>query len=184
MGDAVTCIVGVVENGAVFIGGDSAAVSGYDLTIRADAKVFRNGPFLIGYTSSFRMGQLLRFRFEPPAHHPPEQDAFEFMATTFVDAVRTCLSDGGYAKKTNEQEEGGCFLVGYRSALYYVGADYQVGIPTNGYESVGCADSIARGALYATEGKSAEERITIALKAAEHFNAGVRGPFVIERLTE
>jgi hypothetical protein len=32
----VTCIVGLVEGGVVYIGGDSAGVSGYDLTVRAE----------------------------------------------------------------------------------------------------------------------------------------------------
>lgn len=180
----MTCIVGIAQGGKVYLGGDSAGIAGFDLTIRSDPKVFRKGPFLIGYTSSYRMGQLLRFRFDPPAHHPPEMDPFEFMATTFIDAVRECLSTGGYAKKENEQEEGGCFLVGYRGVLYCVGEDYQVGIASSGFDAVGCADAAARGALYATRGDDPETRIRVSLEAAEHCNIGVRGPFVIERLDE
>lgn len=40
----MTCIVGVVEGHTVWMGGDSAGVGGYALTVRADQKVFRNGP--------------------------------------------------------------------------------------------------------------------------------------------
>ena len=57
----MTCIVGLIDGRRVWMGGDSAGVSGLDITVRADAKVFRNGDFLIGFTSSFRMGQLLAF---------------------------------------------------------------------------------------------------------------------------
>ena len=42
----MTCIVGLVEKGNVYIGGDSAGVGGYSLTVRADRKVFRNGDFV------------------------------------------------------------------------------------------------------------------------------------------
>lgn len=177
----MTCIVGIAQHGTVTIGGDSAGVSGWDLTIRADPKVFQRGPFLIGYTSSFRMGQLLRFRFDPPAHHSPTLDDFEFMATVFIDAVRSCLKAGGFAKKSSEQEEGGGFLVGYRGRLFSVGSDYQVGESVDGYAAVGCGDSPALGALYATRHMlDARERARIALEAAERFNIGVRGPWVIE----
>jgi hypothetical protein len=37
----MTAIVGLVQAGSVYIGGDSAGVSGMSLTVRADAKVFR-----------------------------------------------------------------------------------------------------------------------------------------------
>jgi hypothetical protein len=52
----VTAIVGLVHEGTVYIGGDSAGVSGYSMTVRADAKVFTVGPYLLGFTTSFRMG--------------------------------------------------------------------------------------------------------------------------------
>ncbi len=39
----MTCIVGLVDNGKVYIGGDSAGCAGYDVRIREDQKVFRNG---------------------------------------------------------------------------------------------------------------------------------------------
>lgn len=62
----MTCIVGVTHKGRVYMGGDSAGVSGLDLTVRKDQKVFRNGEFAIGFTSSFRMGQILQYVFFPP----------------------------------------------------------------------------------------------------------------------
>ncbi len=62
----MTCIVGVVKDGVVYIGGDSAGVSGLRLIKRKDSKVFKRKGFIIGYTSSFRMGQLLRFKLDPP----------------------------------------------------------------------------------------------------------------------
>jgi hypothetical protein len=38
----MTCIVGLVDKGDVYIGGDSAGVAGLSLSIRADEKVFGN----------------------------------------------------------------------------------------------------------------------------------------------
>ncbi len=177
----MTCIVGLVEGKKVYIGGDSAGVGGYSLTVRADAKVFTNGAFLFGFTSSFRMGQLLRYAFTPPKHDSDLGD-YQYLATVFVKAVRDCLKEGGFAKKENETERGGTFLLGYRGHLYKIEDDYQVGESTDGYDACGCGQDVALGAMFATEGQAADKRIKTALRAAERFSAGVRGPFVVEVL--
>lgn len=156
----------------------SVGVGGWTATHRKDAKVFHNGPYLIGYTSSFRMGQILRWSFTPP--EPPEGDLLDrFMCTTWIDAVRKGLRDGGWAKKDAEREEGGIFLVGVGGRLFVVEADYQVGEHVDGYAAVGSGDQLAMGALAATAGLDLEpeKRVLAALEAAERHNIGVRGPF-------
>ena len=115
----MTCIAGVEHSGKVWIGGDSAGVAGYALTVRADEKVWVDNGFVFGFTSSFRMGQLLRYNLSLPLqrYEVPESNAeaeIKFMTTHFVDAVRKVLKDGGYAKNDNGQERGGTFLVGWR----------------------------------------------------------------------
>lgn len=173
----MTAIVGLVDAGSVYIGGDSAGVAGMSLTVRADAKVFRKKRYVFGFTTSFRMGQLIRYALEPPK---PVGETDRFMATTFIDAVRECLKAGGWAKKDSEREEGGTFLVGVRGRLFTVYEDYQVAEAADGYAAVGCGDELALGALFATATTRTppQRRIEIALSAAERFSAGVRGPFV------
>ena len=170
----MTCIVGLVNNGAVYMGADSAGVGGYDLTIRADKKIFKNNNFLIGYTTSFRMGQLLRYSFQPPLF---DKNLDEYMVVDFVDAMRECFKKGGFSEKKNEVETGGSFLVGYKDRLFKIESDYQVGESANDYNACGSGQSVALGSLYATQGIAPELRVETALKAAQHFNAGVREPF-------
>jgi hypothetical protein len=105
------------------------------------------------------------------------------MMTIFINAVRQCFKDGGYAKIELSQEEGGVFLVGYRGVLYEVSSDFQVGVPDCQFEAVGCGDQVARGALFASGAQKPRARLELALKAAELFSAGVRGPFVFEVTT-
>jgi hypothetical protein len=62
----LTVIVGLVHRGRTHLAGDSAGSSGSQLTIRRDPKVFTNGPYVLGFTTSFRMGQLLHHAFEAP----------------------------------------------------------------------------------------------------------------------
>ena len=176
----MTCIVGIAMNGHVIMGGDSAGISGLDLTVRSDEKVFRRGPFLMGFTSSFRMGQLLRYKLEVP-EHPKGMADLEYMTILFVDSVRECLESGGWKKKKDEREEGGTFLVGYNGQVYEVHDDFQLAWPVNGYSACGCGAQVALGAIYGIQfaGYGPRAMVQVALEAAEEFNAGVRGPFVI-----
>jgi ATP-dependent protease HslVU (ClpYQ) peptidase subunit len=178
----MTCIVGLVDNGKVYIGGDSAGVAGLSLQVRADEKVFQNGEFLMGFTSSFRMGQLLRFNLNVPKQYPDVED-YQYMVTTFVDAVRNCLRDGGYARNKSGEEFGGTFLVGYKGNLYGIEDDFQVAKYVDGYSAVGCGAEIALGSLHASRcictDLSPHDRVLLALDASERFSAGVRAPFKV-----
>lgn len=175
----MTCIVGLKKNGKVYLGGDSASVGGYDLMVTREPKVFKNGEALIGYTSSWRMGQLLRYKLVLP-HQPVEMDDDTYLRTMFVDAVRQTLKDGGYTKVENNVEIGGLFLVGYRGRLFRVDEDFQVLEPVADFDAVGCGEAYAKGALYASQDvKDETKRVMQALEAAERMSAGVRGPFVV-----
>lgn len=178
----MTVIAGLVDNGTVLIGGDSAGVAGYQMVVRRDTKTFINGPYVFGFAGSFRMGQILRHSFTPPTPQT-DVDIERFMCTTWIDAVRLALKDAAWAQVHDGQETGGTFLVGIQARLFEVCSDYQVGEAADGYSAVGCGDDVALGALYATAetGLSAEERVVLALRAAERYSAGVRGPFTLSR---
>lgn len=175
----MTCIVGLTHDGRVWLGGDSAGADGHwNLTTCAAPKVFANGEFLIGGTTSFRMLQLLRYSLVPPKRHP-DTDVLRFLVVDFVDAVRACLKAGGFAGKHDEVEIGGDFLVGYAGRLFRICADYQVTESSLGYDACGCGEGIARGAMYACDELPPAQRIVKALLAAEAHSAGVRGPMVV-----
>ncbi|MFQ6198659.1 hypothetical protein [Streptomyces sp. NPDC000405] len=170
-------IVGLIDDGRVHIAGDSAGISGCRLTVRKDPKVFRNGPFALGFCGSFRMGQLLHHAFKVPK--PKGDDLDRFMTTRFVNKLRACLKEAGWARKDSEQEKGGTFLVGIYGRLFIVYDDYQVAEPADGYAAVGCGNDFALGALYATStaGLGPRERLTAALAAASHHSTDVCEPF-------
>ena len=178
----MTCIIGLIKNKKVYIGGDSAGVGGLDVTIRRDSKVFKTGKFIMGYTSSFRMGQLLRFKLKVK-DQTEEQNDYEYMCTTFIDAVRKCLEDNGYAEIDNNKEKIGQFLVGYNDRLYYIGSDLQVGESYDKFDSVGCGESYAKGALEillkSSKKDTPQTTIKKALETVVKFSAGVRPPFNI-----
>jgi ATP-dependent protease HslVU (ClpYQ) peptidase subunit len=179
----MTCIVGWIEGNDVWMGADSAGVAGLNIRTREDEKIFVKDEMIFGFTSSFRMGQLLRYMLQIP-EQSSKKDDYQFMCSDFIDAVIKCLEKNKYAKIRENEISGGTFLVGYKGNLYVVENDFQVGKINKGYDSCGCGENYALGALHAMEGQKVkpEERINRALEAAQEFSAGVRGPFNILKL--
>ncbi len=180
----MTCIVGMEHKGVVYLGGDSAATSGWDTRIQAAPKVFKLGEFVMGYTTSFRMGQLLQYEFAPPENDC--DDDMAYMVTRFVPALRECLKGGGFTKIQDSREDGGTFLVGYRGALYEVTDEFSVLRSQDGYEAVGCGARYALAAMWVrmrhaeqVQGKPVHPTVTLqlALETAAYFSNGVVSPF-------
>lgn len=180
----MTCIVGLVEDGVVYIGGDSLGSNGYSKTARKDKKVFKlkdTDKAVLGYTSSFRMGQLLMYatglidkRDEPNIDH-------EYLVTKFIPNVVNLFENGGFGKNNSGEKTSGTFLLGYKDKLYKVESDYQVGESFSNYEACGCGEDYALGSLYSTKDKdmSPEDRIHLALQSATEFSVGVGAPYYV-----
>ena len=178
----MTCIVGIEHKGVVYLGGDSAGVGDLDIHLRVDEKVFRNQDFVMGFTTSFRMGQLLRYAFAPPLHHPQSAD-MAYLVTDFVDSIRQVYKDKGFlsvldSEEMSGAESGGTFLFGYKGSLYSMQDDFQIAKTYDGFMACGCGEAYALGSLMSTKHiDSPLERLQMALEAASHFSAGVRGPY-------
>lgn len=175
----MTCIIAIKRDGVVYMAADSAGSDLYSIRTRIDPKIHKVGPFMFGFTTSFRMGQLLGHAFKAP-DRDPRVPTEKFMCTTFIDAVRDCLKAGGWASKDKETELGGTFIVAYEGRIFTVCDDYQVAESALPYEAVGCGTDFAMGSLYSTEAGALSpiERMTTALMSAEAFSCGVRGPFI------
>lgn len=178
----MTCIVGLAHNGKVYMGGDSMAAGTWDKHVIATRKVFRVGEFLIGYTSSFRMGQILQYHLSVPQQQDGVTDE-RYMVVDFVEAVRDCLKDKGYASVNSNVEEAGFFLVGYRGNLYYIASNFQVSQWASGIAAVGCGEPYALGAMVALGDKvKPKQRILKALEITSELCNGVCAPFYVETL--
>ena len=184
----MTCIVGWIQDGDVYIGGDSACSSGYDIHIHAedDTKVFRNGEMIFGTSGSIRLRQILQYSLVIP-HHSVEKRTYQYLCTDFIDAIRQCLKDKGHTRiKDNEESQSGIFLLGYRGCLYSIESDFQVSKWMWNYSATGCAEDYALGALYLLNkyslDKTPEEKLVEALEVASNFSAYVKPPFNIIKL--
>lgn len=174
----MTCIVGHVRDGKVYIGGDSAGSDGQCIKSRKDEKVFIKGDMAFGFTSSFRMGQILRYSFVIP-EHGPKKDNFEYLCSDFIDALIDCFTSKGYARIDNNEIEGGQFMLGYKGKLYFIDSDFHVAEASGDYDACGSGEPYALGAMMATDNPIPELAIIKALMVAEFYCPSVRGPFNI-----
>jgi ATP-dependent protease HslVU (ClpYQ) peptidase subunit len=172
----MSCVIGLAQRRRVYIGADSGAVGSRFIRTTNLPKVFRRGPFLIGYVGSFRMGQVLEHYLDVPAQAPDEGE-MTYMVTRFIDAVRDLLRAKGVMSIDHHKETGGQFLVGYRGRLYSVNSDFHVGDMADGFDAIGSGAVVALGALMALEGLAPRERITRALEIAAYYIVDVYPPF-------
>jgi ATP-dependent protease HslVU (ClpYQ) peptidase subunit len=173
----MTCIIGLIHDGVVYIGGDSAAVSTY-VQSRQDKKVFRNGPMLMGFAGCFRMGQILNYALKIP-DHPEGMEEMRYMVAHFIPVVKRCLNANTWEP---DEDDRPALLVGYRNNLYLVDCDHQVGNVHDNILAIGEGDEIALGAMYALKSVPPVERITQALEIVSHLKSGVRPPFTVESI--
>ncbi len=181
----MTCIVALAHEGSVYMGCDSVGfeTGTYFCMQRADPKIYINGPFMIGFTSSFRMGQLLGYSLVVPPQSV-DMSVDKYINTVFIDAVRTCLKEGGVSTKEYDGEHGGTFLVSYRNRIFQVYDDYAVGESIFPFNACGGGTAQAVGSLYSTREYMRDNprgRIHLALECAAQFSVSVRGPFLVLR---
>ena len=178
----MTCIVGMVDAkaGTVRLGADSASSNGW--TIR-DTKTPKLCGFkyphldpegdgfdlVLGYTSSYRMGQLLMQALTVPSRG--HDDVEKWVVTKFVPAVRDVFKTGGFAKVDSNVETGGTFLLGIEGRLFEIQDDYSALEAIAPFGACGSGEAFAMGAM--ATGASIDD----ALKVAAELTATVRGPF-------
>lgn len=178
----MTCIVGIVQDGIVYLGGDSASSTPEgEIFLPRRSKVFLIGHIAVGVAGSGRINQLLRRKIALPEQYAqPEQ----YMIVEFVDTLKALLKEDG--RKEEELMEDSLLLVGLRGHLFIVDTTFQVSEMAYDYEAVGSGAQIARGSLHATQtlGLPPEQRLRMALEAAQDHTAFVRAPFTFVNTSE
>lgn len=177
----MTIIVGLEFEGRVWMGGDAGAVGGDTITRLAHPKVFERSGILIGHSSTFRLGNLLRYAGASFPEIPEDAEVCQWAATEFMDAVRDILKTGGHAMKENERESGGFLLVGIRGKLLEINPDYGYVDSADGYLAIGSGTPFALGSLATTQElyMTPEARIRLALEATvKHCNTTL-APFTV-----
>ena len=98
----MTCIVAHTDGKNIWMGGDAATVSEHHAVDISRPKVFerftdnRRVKWLIGYSGSIRVGQLLKYQVPLPAILKyPKKDIEEVISCNFMDSFRRRLEKIG-----------------------------------------------------------------------------------------
>lgn len=171
----MTCIVAMVDEGIIHMAGDKLGSNGYTKLIVNKPKIFINGSFIVGYTTSFRMGQLLEYTWNPP-EKLESQTVDYYIYKVVVDSIKTVLKDDGFATDT----QGGNFLLGYNGRLFEIQDDYSV-FEVTGYSAVGCGEQEAKAVLYTLykvkADMSKEAMLSLAIEASSITKTGVSSSY-------
>lgn len=192
----MTCIVGLIAKGTVWIGADSLSgnVNDYSIGLVRNPKIVRqsikskkhgNADVLIGYTSSWRMGNLFA-QMEFP--HPKGKDAFRYLVEDFVPILRQEFSKSGFLEVRDSVERGGTFLIAINNRLFQIQNDFAVLEPLSVYDACGSGGAYALGAFNAICSSHFSSELTprqiclAALEAASHHSAYVSSPYEFQSL--
>jgi ATP-dependent protease HslVU (ClpYQ) peptidase subunit len=174
----MSTLVGIVDGKNVYLGADSlASTEDGDVRPIKCRKIFKNGPYLIGFIGSVRGGQVLY----PEYFTPPKKVEQLPDAIIAQSAEKGCLI-------TSEQSTSlhACnFLIGFKGKLYEILVDFQIN-EIESYTSVGSGSYYAFGSLHTTEQMkddfTPEMRIELALEAAQAFSTSTQGPFYVVKM--
>ncbi len=183
----MTCIAGIKDKDRVWIGADSFGSTNSYGIVYNNKKVFKlkdNKNMLIGYTTSFRMGDLLEYSkglIDEMSLLKNEIIDREYIVTKIIPRISRLFADNKFETNDRGEASGGDFLLANNTDLYLVQDDYSVVEPKEGFISCGSGMYFALSSMYTTQNTdmSPVERIKLALETAEHFQINVRRPFVI-----
>lgn len=193
----MTCIVAYKDNEKLYMGADGIAANTADYGIytvkypkvfkrsvqfvdeRKNEGRYTNCDMLIGYTTSFRMGQILAYHLKIPDFvRDTYKDTMEYMVKSFIPALMDCFDRHYYGKKEDaEKMNGGTFLIGFNGNIFCIESNFAVLQSTDHFMACGCGKDHALGALYALELTNTdydpENIVTEAILAASRFSGFV-----------
>lgn len=161
----------------IYLACDSQATdtNSLDKTHRKDSKIFEKNGLHYGFTSSYRMGQILRFHSERVLLPPASGSPYEQVGVYYIPMWRRILKENGFTSISNNEETGGTFIVVYEGEIFCVQDDFQLEHSYENYVAIGCGMDYALGSLYETSRDSklsAKVRVQRAVEAACYFSAG------------
>jgi ATP-dependent protease HslVU (ClpYQ) peptidase subunit len=168
----MTCIVGLKEDGAVYLAADTQCTGG---NVKSDfkSKLARNGELIIGAAGSVVIGDLIKYVFRAPKRG--STDAYQYLIGEYAPALRTFLK----SHEVTNVKDGRTWanfevVVALDSRLFTVGAYFDV-LEYDSYAAKGSGKEVALGALHATDCIEPVARVTMAVQAAIKHADGCGG---------
>ena len=169
----MTCIAVLRQEDNIWMAGDRGASDEDTILPLTAPKVFKIGPYLIGYAGSMD-GERIRYNFKPPVPKA-NTDLEKFMYTEFLVSLRN-FYEAWWVDISKDSDFG--MIICINGKIYeHNAADMSLTTYESEYLTMGSGGSIALGALYATSNqKNARRRVQLAVEAAVKFSTSCLGP--------
>lgn len=168
----MTCALGIVHGGTVWLAADSATTSSDMVSdVATEPKAWARPAWVFASAGSWRLGQKLRHELRP---NPNPRDPDRYVAVELPKAIRRILTD-------EPAEQDGCFLLaGHAGRLWEIDlADCAATRSAWGYAAIGVPEALIGLALTAGE---PERRLRRILTMVSRHQANVRPPFTVVRV--
>jgi ATP-dependent protease HslVU (ClpYQ) peptidase subunit len=114
----MTCIIAYKdEKNDIYLAGDKMGSNSFTGQTVKEPKVFWKGDFRIGYTTSFRMGQILKHVWTPP-QRKVDQNTDSYLYVDVVNSLKRCFIDNGFGNK--DKNNYGTFIMCYEDRMIEV----------------------------------------------------------------
>lgn len=181
----MTCILGMVdEHGAGWVGADSYQDNGVvKSTIKGKAWRHMDGRgryALIGTSGRAAFRPIVKAAFSLPFSLDPET----YIMTEFPRALRLMCEEQKFVDIDNGLVSlpDNDLMIVYSGKIYYMDSYFYIRETSRKYHAIGAGMVAAMGAMFVMgAGSSPDERLQLALLAAENLSAYVSSPFEILR---
>lgn len=168
----MTCIAVVRHENKIFMAGDRGASDDDTILILSTPKVWKLGPYLIGYAGTLD-GERVRYNFNP--YVPDIKDIDKFMQTKFIKQLRQFYND--WWVDTSKDADLGLIICVKGNIYEHNAVDMSLSKYTGDYLAMGSGAAYAYGYLNATEKiKDGKKRVMGAVSAAIKFSPSCVGP--------
>lgn len=169
----MSCIIGIVDEEHVYMGGDRGASDDVSIVSIHTPKIFVRGNWIIGYCGSIGIGQLIEFiDLEDDVENP-----YTYIRLSIVEALRNAMESFG----NTPQEHDTGWMIGYKGRLFELSAE-DWGVVEVEESAMGSGGTFALGSLHTTKQFPVAlptYRIEQALGAAITYSPTCQGPIDI-----
>lgn len=174
----MTCIVGMIDkSGKGHMASDSLGSNGHNKGTYKNKKIFKKGEMLIGYTSSYRMGQLLEHSLTLPGRKV-DQTIENYIYVDFVEAVRKLMKEHGYLKIDSNKESIGQFPILTEGRIFLMQDDLSLLEAEDNFDACGSGEDFATATvdiLLKHSKLTPKQILTEAVQTASKYIATVGG---------
>ncbi len=143
----MTCIIAVGKDKDVYMAADTLGSNGHNNSRDANSKIIKmDGGVLVGYSASYRLGQLLRYEFKIPSRrvgHLGDSHMY-YMITKFIPRLQVLFGVNEYDMAKDEAS----LVVAFDGEVFLISHDLSVFQPMDGVMAIGSGAETAMGAYY------------------------------------